>query len=147
MSLVELREQVRAVVLRSVAVEDFEDWLVSHSWNMHKWAPPEIQRLVSYLELRLAERSSGHLPEEELLHEFAVRLAQLDAPNMPLRIRQVVSANAVSILSTAASGASAANLQQLRIKLAQASDAHSISESSDNAQDLNRPRRAELTGV
>lgn len=144
MSLVELREKVRAAVLRNVSVDDFEDWLVAHSWNMHQWAPPEIQRLVSYLELRLAENSSGHLQDDELLHEFAIRLAQLDAPSRPFAVGPV-SIGEVSIIASAASGLSAAAVHHFKIQLAEPSDLQSRSESGADSQDLSPSRLAELT--
>jgi len=79
MTIDTLRERIRAVVLERDSIAAFEEWLVATSWNMHQWAPPEIQRLVSYLELRLAERSSAHLSDNDLRTEFAVRLARLDS--------------------------------------------------------------------
>ena len=144
MSLFELREKVRAVVLRGISIDEFEDWLVAHSWDMHQWAAPEIQRLVSYLELRLAEHSSEHLSADELLHEFALRLAQLDAPLKPFAVGRVSFGDA-SIVESAASGASGMAVHNFKIKLAERSDLESSSESRDDSLDLTCSRRSELT--
>lgn len=139
MSLVDLREKVRAAVLREISIDDFEDWLVSNSWNMHQWAPPEVQRLVSYLELRLAEWSSEHLSDEALLGEFAVRLARLDAPVRPLVVR---ASEGVVIVSESASGASDTAFQRFGFRIASQGDViSSDGESGEPSEDVTQIRR------
>src|SRR5207253_2856861 len=50
--------------------DQFEDWLVQRSWNMHADSTEAAQRLASAIELRLAEHSSGHLDEAALRQEL-----------------------------------------------------------------------------
>jgi hypothetical protein len=53
------QELVGAAVGR-IALRDFEDWLVSRSWNVHEWGTPEMKDAVYALELELGEFSNGH---------------------------------------------------------------------------------------
>lgn len=82
----EIREQLVALLERRVALDDFQDWLVERSWNMHLDSAAAAQDLVSGVELVLAEHSSHHLSEFEfraklldLLDEVVVSL-HLDMP-------------------------------------------------------------------
>lgn len=52
------------------SLDEFEDWLVAESWNIHKGGDEMVQRLVGAIELRLSEFSSGHLNESDLLKEL-----------------------------------------------------------------------------
>ncbi|MEP6911988.1 MAG: hypothetical protein ABI923_04490 [bacterium] len=47
-------------------LENFEDWLAQHSWNMHQDSDRAAQDLASKIELALAEYSADHLSEDEL---------------------------------------------------------------------------------
>jgi hypothetical protein len=62
-----------ATALSSGDFHTFEKWFVSSSWNVHRQGDAELQHLVFAIELRLAERSSGHLDEAQ----FRAELAQL----------------------------------------------------------------------
>ena len=66
----QIREWLGHYLHREISLERFENWLVEHSWNMHQDSEEVAQRLVSAIELRLAEHSSGHLDENALRQEL-----------------------------------------------------------------------------
>lgn len=70
MSEIQLREQLVNLLKGNVSLDDFEDWFVGESWNIHKGEDLGAQRLAYALELRLAEHDHGHLPEDELRREL-----------------------------------------------------------------------------
>ncbi len=67
---IEIREQLANFLSGSLSLEQFEDWLVQNSWNMHKDADDVAQHLASEIELRLSEHSSGHLSDSALRNEL-----------------------------------------------------------------------------
>lgn len=82
-----LREQIQQFLGDVVSLDDFEDWLVRASWNMHRHADREVQRMVGAAELRLAEHSQGHLDPLDLKHELQMLLihgCQPKAMQMPI---------------------------------------------------------------
>lgn len=70
MTELEIRKRLIQLLLGKISLDVFEDWLVRESWNMHQAADKGTLDLVSALELRLAEHSSGHLTEEGLRQEL-----------------------------------------------------------------------------
>lgn len=60
------RKHLAGLLLRQFELEDFEDWLVQQSWNMHLDSSQAAQELVSAIELALSEHSSDHISEREL---------------------------------------------------------------------------------
>lgn len=66
----EIRQKLIEHLSDRLSLDDFEDWLVAHSWNMHQDSAPSAQDLASALELALYEYSSGHLTEAELRSEL-----------------------------------------------------------------------------
>ncbi|MCC7237297.1 MAG: hypothetical protein IT163_18460 [Bryobacterales bacterium] len=73
-----------AEALVSGQMDEFEDWFVAESWNVHRSQNVSLQKLVYALELRLAEYSSGHLDEaalrEELRGFLGVGSLNIEAP-------------------------------------------------------------------
>jgi hypothetical protein len=78
----EIRQRLLEVVSGRLNLDDFEDWLVSHSWNMHLDSPREAQELVWAIELALAEHSNGHLSSQALQEQLKRLLAQTTWPTM-----------------------------------------------------------------
>lgn len=74
MSVAEVRDQVQQLLSGVISQDDFEDWLVGASWNMHQHANAEVQQLVGAIELRLAEYSEGHLDDADLHAELQLLL-------------------------------------------------------------------------
>lgn len=52
------------------ALDDFDDWLTDASWNMHLHSDHQAQRIVSAIELRLAEFDSGRIGKEQLREQL-----------------------------------------------------------------------------
>ncbi len=66
----QIREKLGRFLSKEISLDQFEDWLVQKSWNMHKDSCEVAQKLASMIELRLAEHSSGHLSDCELRDEL-----------------------------------------------------------------------------
>ena len=66
----ELRDKVQALLADKLALDEFEDWFVQNSWNIHRSDDSQAKFLAYAIELRLAERDSGHLPEEQFRSEL-----------------------------------------------------------------------------
>lgn len=70
LSVKSIREQLQNVLAGQVSLDDFEDWLVQASWNMHQHADDESQQLVGAIELHLAELSDGLIDENEIVESL-----------------------------------------------------------------------------
>ena len=79
LSDIEIKARIQDLLDQKLSIAAFEDWLVPTSWNMHLWASPSVQRLVSALELRLAELGRGHLRENEFRRELQEMLVKIPA--------------------------------------------------------------------
>jgi hypothetical protein len=55
--------EIRAKLLSLSDLNEFEDWVVEQSWNMHRDSEPNAQKLVGKIELALAEFHAGHMRE------------------------------------------------------------------------------------
>ncbi|MHB8303448.1 MAG: hypothetical protein ACYDC6_11505 [Acidobacteriaceae bacterium] len=66
----EIREKLGRFLSKDISLDQFEDWFVQRSWNMHKDSHEAAQKLASAIELRLAEHSSGHLNDHALRDEL-----------------------------------------------------------------------------
>jgi hypothetical protein len=66
----EIRDRLADAIVGTLPFEDFEDWFVQQSWNVHQSKDFDSQRLVFEIELVLAERSAGHLDVDTLGREL-----------------------------------------------------------------------------
>lgn len=66
----QIRDRLFSYLTRQISLNEFEDWLVQQSWNMHQDSDDAAQRLVGAIELRLAEYSADHLTEDALEREL-----------------------------------------------------------------------------
>jgi hypothetical protein len=80
---IELRNQLIRFLSNELPFDNFEDWFVQNSWNIHRNPDLVAQRLAYAVELRLAEYDSDHLLEPELRRElselvsaYSIRLSQ-----------------------------------------------------------------------
>ncbi len=71
----DLREQLLDYLLKNINLDEFEDWLVQNTWNVHKWGSKETQDLAYSIEAKLAEHSGDHI-NEEVLRKNLLPLAQ-----------------------------------------------------------------------
>jgi hypothetical protein len=78
----QIQQQLFGYLIRELSLNQFEDWLVGQSWNMHRDSNKAAQRLVGAIELRLAEYSNDHLTDDALERE----LKGLMAPSAVIRI-------------------------------------------------------------
>ena len=66
----QIRELLANYLRGDISLDQFEDWLVERSWNMHRDSDGAAQKLAAAIELRLAEYSSGHLSDNDLRKEL-----------------------------------------------------------------------------
>lgn len=66
----EIRARLFDYLTRQITLNEFEDWLVVRSWNMHLDSAESARRLVAAIELRLAEYSDDHLTDDGLEREL-----------------------------------------------------------------------------
>src|SRR5690349_1039173 len=74
-SLDEIRRQAKEVLAGRMSIEDFDEWLLDASWDMHRDSSADARRTASQISNRLYEHSKGHLSEDAL----KARLAELAA--------------------------------------------------------------------
>ena len=68
----ELRQELSRYLKGQCTLKDFEDWFVPRSWNFNQDTNPSLQKLVSQIELSIAEFSNGDWTEKELRQEFGI---------------------------------------------------------------------------
>lgn len=66
----QIRQSLIRYLRNEISLDQFEDWLAQHSWNMHLDSDSASQKLAAAIELRLAEHSSDHLRECEMREEL-----------------------------------------------------------------------------
>ena len=71
-SEIELRRELGRCLEGQCTLKDFEDWFVPRSWNFNQNSNPSLQKLVSQIELSLAEFSNGDWTEKELRQQFSI---------------------------------------------------------------------------
>jgi hypothetical protein len=72
----QIRDRLFGYLTREITLNEFEDWLVQHSWNMHQDSDEVAQHLVGAIEVRLAEYSNEHLDDDSLERELRGLLAR-----------------------------------------------------------------------
>jgi len=88
----DLRNQLIRFLSDGLSLDDFEDWFVQNSWNVHKVPDLVLQRLVYAVELRLAEMSEGHLSEQEFRRDLS-ELVKVYSMNMSQEPSSVITGN------------------------------------------------------
>ena len=82
----EIRKELSWFLSNQIPLDDFEDWLVSKSWNMHVDSLGAAQKLVSEIELCLSEYSRGHLDFGELRRELLPYVTNINVAHPLLRL-------------------------------------------------------------
>jgi hypothetical protein len=67
----QIRAMLQQVVLASVSLDQFDEWLSKASWNMHHNSSAEAISLVGKIELILAEYDDGLQSEEQTLSSLS----------------------------------------------------------------------------
>ncbi|MDO8434966.1 MAG: hypothetical protein Q7S58_21415 [Candidatus Binatus sp.] len=105
----QIRERLLAYLVRDITLNDFEDWLVSQSWDMHLDSDDAAQSLVGAIELRLAEYSDDHLDDDALERELKGLIAS------PIKVLIEHAPLTEPVVTTASSGLS----QEFSVQAAQ----------------------------
>jgi hypothetical protein len=77
------------------ALDQFDDWLAGASWNMHQHSDPQAQRLVSAVELCLAEYDAGKVEERQLRAQFKDMLREIPF-SIPLNTKNQITVSSNS---------------------------------------------------
>jgi hypothetical protein len=77
-----IRKELADYLTGKTSLRDFYDWFAVETWDIHEWAPAQVQDTVSRIKLLLAEYSSGHWSKAELKEQFRPLLTSL---NLTLR--------------------------------------------------------------
>ncbi|SRR6266852_4440143 len=72
----ELRRKLIQYILGNISLREFQQWFVPTTWDIHLSTEPGAIDLTYKVELRLAEYTSGHLPENQLRREFGELLSK-----------------------------------------------------------------------
>ena len=81
----ELRQELGRYLKRHCTLKDFEDWFVPRSWDFNQNTNPSLQKLVSQIELSIAEFSNGDWTENELRQQFANFITTCEVEYNPFR--------------------------------------------------------------
>ena len=92
----ELREQMRRALRGELSLNDFYDWLLARSWNMHRDSVQSAVDLASEVEAILFERAAGDRNDEDtrllFLDLLAVPVSEVQsiALSAPIQVNAVV---------------------------------------------------------
>src|ERR1700674_2226168 len=65
-----IREQLARYLNQEITLAGFQEWYVPFSWQADRRSDLFLRELISDIDLRLAEYTSGHLSEEQLRSEL-----------------------------------------------------------------------------
>ena len=77
-SELDLRQELARYLKSQCTLKDFEDWFVPRSWEFSQNTNPSLQKLVSQIELSVAEFSNGDWNESELRQEFGILMTNYE---------------------------------------------------------------------
>lgn len=95
----EIRLKLEHLLANRLSLDDFEDWLVQNSWNMHRDTDEATQQLVSDIELRLAEYSEDHLDEHDLRRELYSILVSGSKMAIKVAVSGLVTESRTAVIS------------------------------------------------
>jgi hypothetical protein len=72
-----LRDQLDRYATGSISADALEDWLAAESWDMRRWAPVGLQRLVEAMQSTFIQHSDGKMSAEQLREQLLQRHDQL----------------------------------------------------------------------
>ena len=75
-------EQLERLFSDRIDLDEFEDWLALHSWDMHLDSSKEAKELVWAIELGLSEYSSSHIDRLGLMKRFGGIIAKTGQSSM-----------------------------------------------------------------
>jgi hypothetical protein len=71
-----VRRRLSSYVARKTSLGSFSDWFIPATWDIEKWAPERLEKLVNAVKGRLAEFDNGHWTESELRKELGTLLKE-----------------------------------------------------------------------
>ena len=72
-----LREQVDRYAAGAISAEALEEWLAAESWDMRRWVPVGVQRIVEAIQAMFIQYSDGQIAADELKNYLLQRRDQL----------------------------------------------------------------------
>src|SRR6266404_1862711 len=75
----EIRNQLASYLAGETPFEPFEDWLITHSWNMHLDSTKKAQELVHEINASIYEYLDGYIDEARLETELRPHVAGYEA--------------------------------------------------------------------
>lgn len=66
----QIRNELAFVVAGILPLDDFEDWFVQNTWNVHNTGSKAAEVLTFAIEEALSEYTSGHISESKLRQEL-----------------------------------------------------------------------------
>jgi hypothetical protein len=77
MSTQALREQLDRYESGAISAEALEEWLASESWDMRRWVPIGLQRLIEAIQATFIQYSDGQITSDDLHADLLRRHEQL----------------------------------------------------------------------
>ena len=92
-SLNEIRDQLVSYLAKEKSFAEFEDWLIDHSWDMHKDSSESAQELVHEISASIYEYLDQNFSEEQLRVRLRpyVQLYRVSMPGEPAVYRATAS--------------------------------------------------------
>ena len=72
-----LRDQLDKYAEGALSSDALEEWLASESWDMRRWVPSGVQRLIEAIQAAFRDHSDGRASVEELRDLLLQRREQL----------------------------------------------------------------------
>jgi allophanate hydrolase subunit 1 len=73
---IQIQEQIRNYLASESDLAAFEDWIISHTWNVHQLGDRQIEELASAVQGLLLEYSSDEISLDQLRQDLADLVAQ-----------------------------------------------------------------------
>ena len=77
MSTQSLREQLDRYEAGAISAEALEEWLAAESWDMRRWSPVGLQRMVEAIQAMFIQYSDTQITAEQLQDYLRQRREQL----------------------------------------------------------------------
>lgn len=89
----QIRQRLAEYLLGITSLQQFEDWFVPATWDIHKSNDPEVEVLTDEIESNLSEYTGGQLSQQDLQKALS-DLAQTQESHSPFFGIEVVSVGA-----------------------------------------------------
>ena len=76
----EIRRQLEEFLAHHIDADEFEDWIVQNTWNIHEQGNESLQNLAYAVDALLAEYSSGQIDEPALRRKLMPYTSRAEEP-------------------------------------------------------------------